>query len=171
MQARVIAGASGELLEGVMKIITSVLAVAVLTASTAGAQSLRDDEYRCRASIAGDQLLTVYESSTGYMVEGPWRIVRAHPTSFRANAITITAVIDRIVEYDPQTRERQTIPFPDAVEVVFEGQDENDLILNAARVWCATVTKAQTSLDAKKPVLKPAHKVSALAIGARGVAR
>ena len=149
-----------------MKIITSVLAVVALTASTASAQSPRDDEYRCRASITGDRLLTVYESSTGYMVEGPWRIIAAQPASFQPGKVTITAVIDRIVEYDPQTRERQTIPFPDAVEVVFEGADENELVLNAARIWCATVTKAQSSLDEKKPVAKPAFKVSALTAGA-----
>ena len=150
-----------------MKIIAGVLAIVALSATTAGAQSLKEDEYRCRASITGDQMLTVFESSTGYMVEGPWRIIAAHPASYHAGRVTITAVIDRIVEYDPQTRERQTIPFPDAVEVVFEGQDENELILNAARIWCATVTKAQTSLDAKKPAVKPAFKVSMLTAGER----
>lgn len=145
-----------------MKIITGVLAVAAITASSAAAQSPKGDEYRCRASITGDRLLTVYESSTGYMVEGPWRIIAAHSISNQMGRVAITAVIDRIVEYDPQTRERQTIPFPDAVEVVFEGTDENDLILNAARIWCATVTKAQSSLGEKKPVAKPALKVSML---------
>lgn len=154
-----------------MRIVTSVLVFVACAASSAGAQSLKEDEYRCRASISGDRLLTVYESASGYMVEGPWRILSAQPASFRPGKFAITAVIDRIVEYDPQTRERQTIPFPDAVEVVFEGADENDLILNAARIWCATVTKAQTSLDGKKPTIKPAYKVSALTPGDRKLGR
>lgn len=149
-----------------MRMLTSVLALAVFVASGAAAQSATGDEYRCRATISGDRLLTVYESSTGYMVEGPWRIISAQPASFRMGSmVAITAVIDRIVEYDPQTKERQTIPFPGAVEVVFEGQDEDDLILNAARIWCATVTKAQTSLDEKKPAAKPSYRVSLLMPG------
>ena len=133
----------------------------ILVPAMVAAQAPQADT-NCRADRTGDRLITTFAYPGGQLVEGPWRITHSRVASIDGarRGIALTAVLDRIVEFDPHTRARNATPFPTAVEVVFEGETEADVMASAARVWCATVTRARTATDATVPRTLP-FRVSA----------
>lgn len=140
------------------KIGAAVLAALVFPAAVAAAQPPADEPV-CRASIDGQRLTTVVRFDDGYTVEGPWQVLEDHPASLSdgRQGIRVGARLDRIVEVDPQTGDRQATPFDHPVDVTFEGRDRDDLMERAARIWCASVSKARADEPPKStsPVRPP----------------
>jgi hypothetical protein len=99
----------------------------------------------CKADRTGDRLLTSVEYPNGYRIDAPWIIVdqRTEAANGSSALLVVTAILDRIIEYDPVTREQQVTPFPSAVEVVFEANSPEEVLQAAARVWCSTVAKVR----------------------------
>ncbi len=91
----------------------------------------------CRGDLQGDVLRTTIEFEDGSRLIGPWRIARERPAAY-----SVTAVLDRVIEVD-RGGASQTTPFPHGVAVQFKGRSEQDMIDNAARVWCSTVQRAR----------------------------
>ncbi|MGH7471949.1 MAG: hypothetical protein ACRENP_28695 [Longimicrobiales bacterium] len=98
----------------------------------------------CKADRTGDRLLTSVEYPNGYRIDAPWVVVDQRTEAANGNsAIVVTAILDRIIEYDPVTREQNVTPFPSAVEVVFEANSPEEVLQAAAKVWCSTVAKVR----------------------------
>ncbi len=146
------------------KIGAAALAALVLPAAVAAAQPPAQEPV-CRASIDGQHLTTVVRFEDGYTVEGPWQVLedRAGSLSDGSHGIRVGARLDRIVEVDPQTGARQSTAFDHPVDVMFEGHDRGDLLDRAARIWCASVSKAR----AQEPPSTPSSPTPAPAIGLR----
>ena len=73
--------------------------------------------------------------------------------------LAVTAVLDRIVEFDPVTEKSSSIPFPSAIEIVFRADSEEEVLEAAAMIWCQTVNKAKAQQGNKVP---SAFRISAL---------
>ncbi len=129
----------------------AVVAVALVLPAGAGAQQVAQRVPVCRASMDGGQLTTVVQFEDGYTVEGPWQVLqnRAAALDDGANGIQVGARLDRIVEVNPATGERQATPFPNPVDVTFEGHTQNELVSRAAQIWCASVMKARAEAPQK----------------------
>jgi hypothetical protein len=100
----------------------------------------------CKADRTGDRILTSVEYPNGYRIDAPWIVVDQRTAAADGNGgsgIVVTAVLDRIIEFDPVTREQNVTPFPSAVEVVFEADSAEEVLQAAARVWCSTVAKVR----------------------------
>ncbi len=142
------------------KIGGAVLAALVFPAAVAAAQPPAQEPV-CRASIDGQHLTTVVRFEDGYTVEGPWEVLenRAESLSDGSHGIRMGARLDRIVEVDPQTGARQSTAFDHPVDVTFEGRDRGDVMERAARIWCASVSRARAqepatpSSPARSPVV------------------
>ncbi len=126
------------------KIGGAVLAALVFPAAVAAAQPPAQEPV-CRASIDGQHLTTVVRFEDGYTVEGPWQVLenRAAALADGSHGIRVGARLDRIVEVDPQTGARESTAFDHPVDVTFEGRDRGELMERAARIWCASVSKAR----------------------------
>jgi len=126
-------------------IIEVVAVVAALVPATVGAQQISRIPPVCKASMDGGQLTTVVQFEDGYTVEGPWQVLqnRAAALDDGGKGIQVGARLDRIVEVDPSTGERQATPFPNPVDVTFEGHNQDELMSRAAQIWCASVMKAR----------------------------
>ncbi len=122
-----------------------VVAAALALPMGVGAQQVARQSPVCRASMGGGQLTTVVQFEDGYTVEGPWQVLqnRAAALDDGARGVQMGARLDRIVEVDPTTGERQATPFPSPVDVTFEGHTQDELISRAAQIWCASVIKAR----------------------------
>lgn len=107
----------------------------------------------CRAEVKGTQLLTVYEMPGGMLVEGPWQVVNTGEARDGRTHFTMFAVLHHVVERDLLTGEKQVIPFPEPVQLAFEGETQREVMQRAAQVWCVTVMRAQEnqSLDRISP--------------------
>jgi hypothetical protein len=136
--------------------LTLLLLPGMLAAQTAPKQP------ECKANRLGERLLTTAVFPNGYIVEGPWLVVGQRSTiADRRTALAVAAVIDRIIEFDPTRGERSATPFPGAIEVVFEGETEEEVMASAAKVWCTTVTKARSGIgDLRKANPLPGHRVT-----------
>ncbi len=123
----------------------AVVAVALVLPVEVGAQQLAEPSPVCRASMDGGQLTTVVQFEDGYTVEGPWQVLQNHAAALDdgAKGIQVGARLDRIVEVNPSTGERQATPFPNPVDVTFEGHTQDELVSRAAQIWCASVMKAR----------------------------
>ncbi len=136
----------------------AVLAALIFPAAVAAAQPPAQEPV-CRASIDGEHLTTVVRFEDGYTVEGPWQVLenRESPLSDGSHGIRVGARLDRIVEVDPQTGARESTAFDHPVDVTFEGRDRGDLMIRAARIWCASVSKARAQEPAtpSSPVHPP----------------
>jgi hypothetical protein len=99
---------------------------------------------QCSAQRAEDKLMTAAVFPNGYIVEGPWRVITLRTSVAQHNGVVVAAVLDRIVEFDPFRRERIATPFPAPVEFVFEGDNEEDAMAAAARLWCSTISQARS---------------------------
>ncbi len=122
-----------------------VVAVALALPVGVGAQQVVERSPVCRASMDGGQLTTVVQFEDGYTVEGPWQVLqnRAAALDDGAKGVQVGARLDRIVEVDPTTGARQSTPFPNPVDVTFEGHTQDELISRAAQIWCASVMRAR----------------------------
>src|SRR5690606_16440088 len=94
----------------------------------------------CRAELKGVNLLTVVELPNGLVVEGPWRIDQH---SSGNSPFGMIATLDHVIERDALTGSRNVIPFPEPVQLAFEGKTQEEVVQRAARVWCVTVMRAQ----------------------------
>ncbi len=139
--------------------MTVVVAVALVLPVGASAQQVAQQSPVCRASMDGGQLTTVVQFEDGYTVEGPWQVLqnRAAALDDGAKGIQVGARLDRIVEVNPATGERQATPFPNPVDVTFEGHTQDELISRAAQIWCASVMKARA--EAPEKAVGPRHTV------------
>jgi hypothetical protein len=120
--------------------IVPVLALALLPA---GLTAQSSQVPACKANLEGPRLTTTIEFRNGYAVEAPWRVVSNRVSSLgdgRPGRV-VSARLSGIVEIDPETGRRTATPFPEAIETVFEGRTHDDVLANAAQVWCMTVLK------------------------------
>lgn len=129
----------------------AVVAGALALPVGAGAQQLAARSPVCRASMDGGQLTTVVQFEDGYTVEGPWQVLQNHAAALDdgVKGIQVGARLDRIVEVNPSTGERQSTPFPNPVDVTFEGHTQDELVSRAAQIWCASVMKARAEAPDK----------------------
>lgn len=118
----------------------------------------------CSADRVGQRLLTTAQFSNGYRVDGPWIVVNQRKSASDRSNIAVTAVLDRIVEFDPAKETRSITPFPSAIEIVFKADSEEEILEAAAMVWCQTVNKAKGQVDARTP---SRFKVSAAAAASK----
>jgi hypothetical protein len=128
-----------------------MVAVALWVPMSVGAQQVSRIPPVCRASMDGGQLTTVVQFDDGYMVEGPWQVLQNRAASLDdgGRGILVGARLDRIVEVDPATGARQATPFPNPVDVTFEGHNQDELVSRAAQIWCASVMKARAEAPGK----------------------
>jgi hypothetical protein len=120
----------------------SVIAAIVLVtawAATANSQTSRNRPV-CSADQTGALLVTTIEYRDGYRVDAPWRVTSEG--KFRKGGARLTAALDHIIETDALTGKRQIISLPGVVELTFKGENQRQLLREAAEVWCATVGKA-----------------------------
>jgi hypothetical protein len=97
----------------------------------------------CTADRIGERLLTTAQFPNGYRVDGPWLVVNHRRATSSHSNLAVTAVLDRVVEFDPANEKRNIIPFPSAIEIVFRADSEEQILEAAAMVWCQTVSKAK----------------------------
>jgi len=121
--------------------VPGVMFAAIVTACSAQAQ-VSQREPACRAERSGEELVTRIVFPDGYTVEGPWRVTGV---ATAAQGSTITAVLDHIVETRPLSDARQTTELPGAIQMTFRGRTMNDLLNEAAQVWCSTVLHTRPS--------------------------
>jgi hypothetical protein len=107
----------------------------------------------CRAELKGAVLRTVLELPGGVAVEAPWRVTHRSSDATRAKRHLMAATLDRVIEKDALTGERNIVPFPQPVHITFEGDTHAALVEHAAELWCVTVMRAQEnrSLDRLTP--------------------
>ena len=129
----------------------AVVAVALALPVRVGAQQVAQRSPVCRASMDGGQLTTVVQFEDGYTVEGPWQVLQNRTAALNdgGRGTQIGARLDRIVEVDPTTGQRQATPFPNPVDVTFEGHTQGELMSRAAQIWCASVMKARAESPQK----------------------
>lgn len=131
------------------------LFAALALAAPAGlhAQMAANDAPSCRASIDGGSLLTVIQFPDGSSVAAPWHVLGARPADLEdgARGLRMGARLERIVEVDPGGY-RHSTPFPQPIDVTFEGHNRNELISNAAQVWCMSVLRARAEGGGDQPV-------------------
>ena len=126
----------------VLNIVAATAVVLSLGFSTAGDETQPPN---CTGVLEGEKLTTTIEFADGSSVDAPWRVVQVRQVSQqRGAAARVLAVhLDRVVEKDP-TGNRTTTPFPSPIETTFQGQDDDEVVFNAAQVWCITVLKVKT---------------------------
>ncbi len=141
-----------------LKIQAAALVALVFPAALAAAQPPADEPV-CRASLDGQHLTTVVRFEDGYTVEGPWQVLENHAASLSdgSKGIRVGARLGGIVEVNPTTGARESTPFDHPVDVTFEGRDRNDLMDRAARIWCASVSKARSEHEETTPKSTPAR--------------
>ena len=142
-----------------MYLFMNALIVALLV--PAGGVNLTAASPTCRAEINGSNLLTVVELPTGIAVEGPWRI-EMEPAGGRGG-FRVLATLDHVIEKDALTGDRSLVPFPHPVTLQFEGRSEQEVVRRAARVWCATVIRAQENQKHDHLVEPVPTRIAALA--------
>ena len=123
-----------------MRAVGIVTAAIICTAVAAQGQT-KDKAPVCRADRHGEDLVTRIEYPNGYVVEGPWRV-----TGFVQRGgvgAVLTAVLDRIVEQQAFTTKRESTPLPGPVEMTFRGTTQDDVLTQAAHVWCTTIIQAR----------------------------
>jgi hypothetical protein len=98
------------------------------------------------------------------VVEGPWRIVHGGELRDDQTHYVMLATLDRVIERDVVTGEQKVIPFPEPVNLAFEGVNQQELIERAAQVWCVTVMRAQENqaLDRLPPNQGSITRIAAL---------
>jgi hypothetical protein len=107
-----------------------------------GAEKVNDGP-SCKAELKGLKLLTAVHLPDGTVVEGPWRIVHGGAMREQQPHYVMLATLDRVIERDVVTGEQKEIPFPEPVNLAFEGTSQHDLVERAAQIWCVTVMRAQ----------------------------
>ena len=129
-----------------MRVVVAV-AVALFAAGPVAAQS-RQDAPACRAARNGDEIVTRIVYPDGYAVEGPWRVKASR--SGVSSSLTLTAILRNIVEIPANSAERRSTPLRSAIEMTFTGESIDDVLTEAAHVWCVTVMRVRPT-DRVKP--------------------
>jgi hypothetical protein len=124
-----------------MHMFINALIIALLLPSGAGQRAA--DGPACRAELRGLDLLTRVELPTGVVVEGPWRVVHSGDMRDGESRFIMFAQLDHVIEQDQLTGIRKVVPFPEPVQLAFEGATQSELIYRAAQTWCVTVMRAQ----------------------------
>lgn len=151
-----------------MRFLIHAATAIALAASAATHAQAQDQAPACRADLDGNQLTTTIEFNDGYAVEAPWSLSwnRAAALPDGRTGVAAAARLDRIVEVDPSTGQRIVTPFPEPIETTFEGGTEEELMYQAAQIWCLTVIKAQErEHGARQPATAPRRG----AVGAVGL--
>ena len=135
----------------------------VLLLPLGGSQKAEADP-ACRAELKGVDLLTVIQLPSGVAVEGPWRVVHRSDDPTRVSRLVIYATLDRVIETDALTGEREVVAFPQPVRIAFNGATQAELVERAAEVWCVTVMRAHEnqSLDPLASPPQPPMRITAL---------
>ena len=102
----------------------------------------------CFAERSGAALITRVSFPDGYSVEGSWQITEMVKPGTR----TVSAVLDHIIETRPLSGARQSMALPHVIEMTFSGPTMDDVLEEAATVWCETVLQARP-LPAPPPVI------------------
>lgn len=123
----------------------SILAAAVLAMpATLAGQAPADAPPACSGELDGEVLTTTIKFPDGYAVEAPWDVLASRSTSAGGAAGHVMAVhLDHIVEHDGLTGQATTTPFPSPIETTFEGATVDEVIYQAAQVWCMTVLRVR----------------------------
>lgn len=117
------------------------ITVLVMTsAGTIQAQTLRDPAV-CKANQSGNVLVTTIEYDDGHRVQAPWRVIETRIND-RTGTWLVKAVVDRMIEKGPGTRKQATTQLPGPVEVTFKGRNAEEILKDAAAIWCSSVAKA-----------------------------
>lgn len=130
----------------------------------AGAMENAEIGATCRAELKGVNLLTVMELPSGIVVEAPWQIIHRGVDEARVKRFVVFATLDRVIEKDEITGARKIVPFPEPIRLGFEGNTHEEVVENAAQVWCVTVMRAQEnqSLDRLSPTEAQHARITAL---------
>jgi hypothetical protein len=123
-----------------MNMFINALILALLVPAAAP-QKVQDGP-ACRAELQGMNLMTTLEFPSGRQVDGPWQVIVAEQTEDGSEHMML-ATLDRIIETDALTGERNVVPFPEPVSLAFQAATQRDLLHRAAQVWCVTVMRAQ----------------------------
>lgn len=118
--------------------VVGVTTVLLLIACGAEAQ-VAQREPVCQAVREGEALITRVDFPDGYSVEGPWHVTETVKTGSRS----ISAVLNHIVETRPLSGKREKTALPAAIQMTFTGPTMNDVLAEAASVWCKTVLQAR----------------------------
>ena len=97
----------------------------------------------CSADRRGDRVTASIQYPNGYVAEAPWRVSQIRRAQTAVPTLIVTAVLDRVIEVNPATRERVATAFPSAVEIEVEVQSEDEIVPAVAKVWCSTVTRVR----------------------------
>lgn len=137
-------------------LINAVLFLAFATPAATFAQDANGGP-ACSGSLDDGLLTTVIRFPDGYTVEGAWQILENRTASLQdgRQGREMSIVLDGIIEVNPTTGERKTMPLPKPIETKFEGETEEELVYRAARVWCTAILKARE--DAPRRRSGPAH--------------
>lgn len=114
--------------------VVGVAALVLLVACGAEAQ-VAQREPVCQAVRVGEDLITRVSFPDGYLVEGPWHVTE----TVRSGSRSISAILDHIVEIRPLSGRRETTSLPEAIKMTFRGPTMDDVLAEAASVWCETV--------------------------------
>jgi hypothetical protein len=130
------------------------VAAVVLMACSAQAQ-VASREPVCQAERHGPQMITRVHFPDGYSVEGPWKV----KDLVKPGSRSVSAVLDRIVETKPLSGKREMTQLPGAIQMTFSGQTMDDVLAEAASMWCETVVSARPNprahMAAEQPVQNP----------------
>jgi hypothetical protein len=124
-----------------MRVVVAVAAVMLLR-GVAYAQETSEAPV-CKADRQGETLLTKIEYPTGYTVEAPWTVTASVTGKTTGAVSTVTAVLDRIVESWRVSGTRELTKLPGPLEMTFRGNSMNEILNEAAHVWCASVIRAR----------------------------
>lgn len=98
----------------------------------------------CSGELDGQVLTTMIKFPDGYAVEAPWNVLANRPTSINgAPGYLMSVHLDHIVEHDGVTGQATTTPFPSPIETTFEGATVDEVVYQAAQVWCMTVLRVR----------------------------
>jgi hypothetical protein len=142
-----------------MFLFINVLILALLASN--GVSYVAEHGPTCRAELSGQSLLTIVELPTGVAVEGPWRVIQG-TDELGTKSIVLVATLDHVIETDELTGNRSVIPFPHPVRLAFEGDTRKEAAHRAARVWCATVMRAQENRDLEYPAEVTQRRITAV---------
>lgn len=123
-----------------MHLLIHALILAVLLPGDAPAP-----EPSCKARLDGRLLTTTILFENGYGMEAPWQVMetrRAHLTAERS-VLLVELLLDRVVEFDDLTGKRSTTALPQPVRVQVEGENDTDVVTEAADTWCSSVMRAR----------------------------
>lgn len=140
-----------------MHMLINALILAVFLPGAGTPPANTEAEPSCKAKLAGRLLTTTILFENGYGMEAPWQVMQTQ-RAFVSEAQSLLRVdleLDRIVEIDELTGERNTTALPQPVRVQIEGATDTDVVANAADTWCSSVAKVRGPETASTRVALP----------------